>query len=75
MICTLFEYLNEAQLYVSPNKLVAVGGKIRRGVQEHMHNITENLKEYNLSGEKMQATEASLEHILFLTASFFEDME
>ncbi len=55
--------------------LVAVRGNFGEIVQEHMHNITENLKEYSLSGEKMQATEASLEHILFLTASFFEDME
>ncbi len=50
-------------------------GKVGEVVHEHMHNITENLKKYNLSGEKMQAAEASLEQILFLTASFFEDME
>ncbi len=28
-------------------------GKFGEVVHEHMHNITENLKEYNLSGEKM----------------------
>ncbi len=33
------------------------------------------MKEYTLSREKIQATEASLERLLFLTASFFEDME
>ncbi len=42
---------------------------------QHLNRTRENLKEYTLSREKIQATEASLEQLLFLTASFFEDME
>ncbi len=68
-------YFSPTSYFVSPNSSSLLEGKFGEVVQEHMHNITENLKECNLSGEKMQATEASLEHILFLTASFFEDME
>ncbi len=47
----------------------------RTKVLEYHRKLTENLKEYNFSGEKMQATDASLVHILFLTASFFEAMK
>ncbi len=50
-------------------------GKFGEMVHQHLNRTKENLKEYTLSREKIQATEASLEQLLFLTASFFEDME
>ncbi len=58
-----------------PIRSTLLEGKCGEMVHQHVNRTRENLKEYTLSRGKIQATKASLEQLLFLTASFFEDME
>ncbi len=44
-------------------------------VETHLDTLQENLSRYRLGQNDTEATEAELDHLLFMIASFFKDME